>query len=125
MNIRKIFRIKYYREIFRLKDQFFRNQKLLNINNKISISKGVISINKKKLNEIYDLLNEHDYIHKDSIWFSILSNHHIKFLNYVNNNKDNLKYALDNPNLFNIFYGFDDNCEILYKFFAFSKASGS
>ena len=34
MNIRKIFRIKYYREIFRLKDQFFRNQKLLNINNR-------------------------------------------------------------------------------------------
>ena len=120
MNIKKIFRIKYYREIFRLKDQFFRNQNLLNINNKISISKNIIPINKKKLNEIYNLLNENDYVHKDSIWFSILTNHHIKFLSYVNDNKNNLKYALDNPKLFNIFYGFDDNCEILHKSSSFN-----
>ncbi len=115
MEIKKIFRIKYYREIFHLKDQFFRNQKLLNIKNKIAISKNISSINRNKLDEIYKLLNEHDHIHKDSMWHSILSNYHIKFLNFVNNNKSNLNHALDNPHSFNIFYGFDDNCKILYK----------
>ena len=38
MEIKKYFRIKYYREILNLKYQFFRKQDLLNIRNEISIS---------------------------------------------------------------------------------------
>lgn len=114
MNIKKYFRIKYYREISDLKYQFFRKEKQLNLKNKIGISKKIMPINKNKINEINSLLNEYNYINKDSMWYSILNNHHIKFLKFVKNNKDNLKYALNNPHNFNIFYGFDDNCKILH-----------
>ena len=114
MNIKKYFRIKYYREISNLKYQFSRKEKLLNLKNKIIISKKIIPISKNKINEIYSLLHEYNYIRKDSMWYSISNNYHFKFLNYVKNNKDNLKYALDNPHSFNIFYGFDDNCKVLH-----------
>ena len=114
MNIKKYFRKTFYKEIFNLKYQFFRKPELLNIKNKIIISNKLSSLHKNKINEIYKLLNEHDYINKDSIWYSILSNYHIKFINYVKDDKKKLKYALNNPYLFNIFYGFDDNCKVLH-----------
>jgi len=114
VNIKKYFRIKYYREISNLKYQFFRKEELLNLKSKTVTSKNILPINNKKIDEIYGLLNEYNYINKDSMWYSISSNHHIKFLNFVKNNKKKLKYALDNPHFFNIFYGFDDNCKILH-----------
>ena len=120
MNIKKYFRIKYYREISNLKYQFFRKEDQLNLKSKIGISKKIMTINKKIINEINNLLNEYNYINKDSMWYSILNNHHIKFLNFVKNNKNNLKYALDNPHNFNIFYGFDDNCKALHDISGFN-----
>ena len=114
MTIKKYFRIKFYREIFNLKNQFFRDEKLLDLKNQIIISKNKSFINKNKINEIYELLKEQNYINRDSMWHSILNEYHLKFLNLVKNDKKKLKYALDNPHNFNIFYGFDDNCKVLH-----------
>ena len=36
-------------------------------------------------------------------------------MNYVKKDKNKLKYALDNPSKFNLFYGFDSNCDIFKK----------
>lgn len=114
MNIRKYFKIKYYREIFDLKNHLFRKESLLKIKHKVETSKKIIPLNKNKVNEIYELLNEQNYINKDSMWHSISNNYHIDFLNFTKNNKDNLKYALNNPRLFNIFYGFDNNVKVFH-----------
>ncbi len=114
MNLKKYFRVKYYKEISNLKYQFFRKQELLNLKNEIVVSNKLSILNKNKINEIYKLLNEYDYINKDSMWYSILSDYHIKFINFVKGDKKKLEYALNNPYLFNIFYGFDDNCKVLH-----------
>ncbi len=120
MSIKRYFRIKYFREMHNFENQFFRNKKFLNIKHEILISKKIISLKKNKLNEIYKLLNDRDYINNDSMWRSISNEYHAKFLNFVKNKKTNLKYALDNPHAFNIFYGFDDNCKVLHDNSSFS-----
>ncbi len=114
MNIKRYFRIKYYREVFNLRNQLFRKKELLNIKNEIIISRSISHLSKNKINEIYKLLNEKDSIKKDGMWYSILNDYHTKFLNFVKDNKNNLKFALDNPHSFNIFYGFDDNCKVIH-----------
>ena len=114
MTIKKYFRIKFYREIFNLKNQFFRDERLLDLKNQIIISKNKSFINKNKINDIYELLKEQNYINRDSMWHSILNEYHLKFLKFVKNDKKKLKYALDNPHNFNVFYGFDDNCKVLH-----------
>lgn len=114
MNIKKYFKIKYYREIFDLKNHLFRKQSLLKVKHKVEISKKISFLNNTKLNEIYKLLNEQNYINKDSMWHSIFNEYHIKFLNFTKDNKNNLKYALDNPHIFNIFYGFDNNVKVFH-----------
>ncbi len=114
MKIKKYFRIKYYREILNLKYQFYRKQDLLNIKNEILISEKKTKLNQNKINQIYILLNKQEKVDKDSMWFAILNDYHINFLNYVKQNKKKLEYALDNPHEYNIFYGFDDNCKLIH-----------
>ena len=114
MNIKKYFKAKYYREIFDLKNHLFRKEALLKINHKVDTSNRLSPLKKNKLNEIYEILNENDQINKDSMWHSIFGRYHVEFLNYVKNNKNNLKYALDNPRKFNIFYGFDNNVKVFH-----------
>jgi len=114
MVLKKYFRFKFYREIFSLKYQLFRNENFLNIKNKILISKKKSKLSKKKIDQIFYLINEQDEINRDSMWFNILNNYHIKFLNIVKNDKKKLNYILNNPHNYNIFYGFDDNCKILH-----------
>ena len=114
MEIKKYLRIKYYREIFNLKYQFFRKQSLLNIKNKILISEKKTKLNKNKISQIYNLLGKQDKVNKDSMWFAILNNHHKNFLHFAKHSKKNLEYALDNPHEYNIFYGFDDNCKTIH-----------
>ncbi len=114
MKIKKYFKIKYYREIFNLKYQLFRNQNRLNIKNKISLSDKKTKLNKKKINQIYELLNDQDKIRKDSMWYSILNDYHIDFLNFAKKEKKNLEISLNDPYNYNIFYGFDDNCKIIH-----------
>ena len=48
MALKKYFRIKFYREIFNLKYQFFRNENFLKIKNKVMISKKGTKLSKKK-----------------------------------------------------------------------------
>ena len=80
MNIKRYFRVKYYREIFNLKNQLFRKQELLNIKNETIISSNKTYISRNKINEIYELLSGKDSINKDGMWYSILNQYHIKFL---------------------------------------------
>jgi len=115
MLIKKYFRIKYYREIFNLKYQLFKKEKLLNIKNEIVISKKKTKLKENKINQIHQLLNSKNKIYKDSMWFDISNNYHINFLNFIKKDKKKLEYALDNPHEYNIFYGFDDNCKILHE----------
>ena len=62
MQIKKYFRIKFFRRINNLKYQFFRNESLLNLDNKIIESKKKTFIKKNKINEIGKLLNEQNLI---------------------------------------------------------------
>lgn len=114
MALKKYFRIKFYREIFNLKYQFFRNENFLKIKNKVMISKKGTKLSKKKINQIYNLINHQDEINRDSMWFHILNNYHINFLNSAKKDKKKLEYILNNPHNYNIFYGFDDNCKTIH-----------
>lgn len=114
MMFKKYFRIKFYREIFNLRYQFFRNENFLKIKNKVIISKNKSRLKKIKINQIYKLVNNQDQINKDSMWFDILNNYHINFLNSVKKDKKKLEYILNNPHNYNIFYGFDDNCKTIH-----------
>lgn len=114
MEIKKYFRIKFFREISNFKFLFSRDMRLLNLDNKVAISKKKSFISFDKLNEINELLVEKNQINKDSMWHSISNKFHLNFLNLVKNDIEKLKYALNNPHNFNIFYGFDDNCKILH-----------
>ena len=87
MKINKYLKIKYYREILNLKYQLFRKENRLNIKNEISISKKKTKLNKNKINQIYKLLHHQDKIRKDSMWYAILNEHHIKFLNFAKKEK--------------------------------------
>jgi len=114
MQIKKYFRIKFFRQVNNLKYQFFRNESLLNLDNKIIESKKKTFIKKNKINEIGKILNEQNLINSDSLWSSIFNKFHRNFINYVNNDKKKLEYVLNNPHYFNLFYGFDDNCKVIH-----------
>ena len=44
-------------------------------------------------------------------WFNIANEYHENFIAKVRANKLNLEIMLDDPSKFNLFYGFDNNCE--------------
>ena len=114
MNVKKYFRIKYYREIFDFQSHLFRKASLLKLKHKVEISKKKIKLSKNKLFELYELINSKNNIDKNSMWYAISNIYHKKFLDFTRGNINNLKYALDNPRIFNIFYGFDNNVQVFH-----------
>jgi len=107
---------KYFLEVIGLKYLFFRKISLLKLNYTTGTSIKTTFLSDKFYNNIYQMLEqEKDFIGSDSMWLDIYNKHHFNFLNYVKKDKNKLKYALDNPSKFNLFYGFDSNCDIFKK----------
>ena len=108
----KIFRkaINYLCEILGLKHQFFNRKALLKLNYKVEISKKKTKLSKEFYKEIFNIIDQKDVIHPDSAWFSIANKYHKKFIDKVRVDKLNLEIMLDDPSKFNLFYGFDNNC---------------
>ncbi len=103
-------------EYKKLQHQLFHRKALLKINYQIAISTKNTKLSKKFYLKIFNILNERkisDNIGKDSVWFSISNKHHKVFLDNVRKDPAKIKIILDNPSKFNLFFGFDNNCEYL------------
>ena len=113
----KIFRkaISYLCEILGLKHQFFNRKALLKLDYKIEISKKKTKLSKEFYKEIFNIIDQKDVILPDSAWFSIANKYHKKFIDKVRVDKLNLEIMLDDPSKFNLFHGFDNNCNSLLK----------
>ena len=109
----KIYRkvINYLCGILALKYQFFNRKALLKLKYKVEISKKKTKLSKEFYKEIFHILDQKDEIHSDSTWFNIANEYHENFIAKVRANKLNLEIMLDDPSKFNLFYGFDNNCE--------------
>ena len=109
----KIYRkvINYLCGILGLKYQFFNRKALLKLKYKVEISKKKTKLSKEFYKEIFHILDQKDEIHSDSTWFNIANEYHENFIAKVRANKLNLEIMLDDPSKFNLFYGFDNNCE--------------
>lgn len=109
----KIYRkvINYLCSILGLKYQFFNRKALLKLNYKVEISKKKTKLSKEFYKEIFYILDQKDEIHSDSTWFNIANEYHKNFIAKVKADKLNLEIILDDPSKFNLFYGFDSNCE--------------
>lgn len=105
--------INYVCEILGLNQQFFRKRSLLKLNYKVEISKRTTTLSKNFYKRIINFLNQSDDIPDSSLWSVIYNTYHKKFLDTAKNDIAKLENILDNPSKYNIFYGFDNNCEVL------------
>ena len=105
----------YICEILGFKYQLFHRKALLNLDYKVDISRQSTELSEKFYSKIFNILDQKDNINKDSLWLDIFNNYHKKILEIVLKDKSKLKLILDNPSKYNLFYGFDNNCEYILK----------
>ena len=103
--------IDYISEVLLLKYQFFNRKVLLNLNHEVGISKKRTKLSKEFYRDIFKILDHKDEIHDDSTWSNISNKYYKNFINKVKADKSNLEIILDDPSKFNLFYGFDNNCD--------------
>jgi len=95
--------------------EFFNNPRLLFLEYEIGTSKKKTNLSqnfyKEKLS--FFLENDHDEILGDSQWNSIFNIFHLNILNLVKEDNSKFNEVMDNPEEYNLFYGFDGNCKEL------------
>jgi len=94
---------------------FFHRKAILKLDYKIEISKKKTKLSNQFYKNILDIFNQTDEINPDSTWLKIFNNFHKNIIEIVQNDKSKIEDILDNPSKYNIFYGFDNNCEFNYK----------
>ena len=104
-------------EIKKFQHMLFHRKALLKLKYNVTISKEKTNLSNRFYSKISNILNKKNLekIKTDSVWLHISSLYHKTFLNNVTNDKTKLKLILDNPSKYNLFYGFDNNCEFLLK----------
>ena len=95
--------------------RFFHRKALLKLNYKIKISKKETKLSNEFYEKIFDILNQNDEIDKDSKWLNIFNDFHKNILKIIREDKSKIKSILDNPSKYNLFYGFDNNCEYVLR----------
>lgn len=108
----------YVCEVMGYKYQLFHRKALLKLKYKVEISKNKTNLSNSfysKINKILNNSKNFDSIEKDSLWFDTLNTYHQKFVDTVSKDNLKLKEILDNPSKYNLFFGFDNNCEYFLK----------
>jgi len=105
----------YLCEYLGLEYRFFHRKALLKLDYKIEISKKKTKLSKQFYEKIFDIVNQEDEINKDSSWLNIFNNFHKNIITIIRNDKSKIMDILDNPSKYNVFYGFDNNCEYALK----------
>lgn len=101
----------YVCEYLGINYHFFHRRALLKLDYKIGISKKKTKLSHQFYKNILAVLTQKDEINQDSSWLKIFNNFHKNIIEIIQ--KDNLKIEdiLNNPSKYNLFYGFDNNCE--------------
>ena len=105
-------------EFLGFKYQLFHRKGLLKLKYKIKVSKKKTHLSNNFYSKILNILNTSkviDNIEQDSLWLDIFNKYHKNFLNIVHKDNSKLKEILDNPSKYNLFFGFDNNCEYFLK----------
>ena len=116
--IRNKLKKKFYKLILKskhgIKYQYFRNERLINLDYRVSTSKKKIQLSKTFYQNCLKLVfrGEQDDIRKGSQWKPIYNQIHHKILELIKKDKSLIKDVVDNPCNYNLFYGFDTNCKI-------------
>ncbi len=88
----------------------FHRKPLLKLRYKIEISRRKTKLSNQFYEKIFDIINQNDEINKDSKWLNIFNNFHKNIIEIIKKDKSRIEDILDYPSKYNIFYGFDNNC---------------
>ena len=105
----------YVCEYLGIDHHFFHRKAMLKLDYKIEISKKKTKLSNQFYKNILDIFNQTDEINQDSTWLKIFNTFHKNIIEIVQNDKSKIEDILDNPSKYNIFYGFESNCEFLDK----------
>ena len=95
--------------------RFFHRKPLLKLKYKIEISKEKTKLSNQFYEKIFNIINQKDEINKDSIWLNIFNNFHKSVIDIIKSDKSRIEDILDDPSKYDIFYGFDSNCNYVLK----------
>jgi hypothetical protein len=95
--------------------RLFHRKPLLKLKYKIEISKKKTKLSNQFYEKIFNIINQEDEINKDSTWLNIFNNFHKNIIEIVKKDKSKIEDILDDPSKYDIFYGFDNNCEYTLK----------
>jgi hypothetical protein len=95
--------------------RFFHRKPLLKLKYKIEISKEKTKLSNQFYEKIFNIINQKDEINKDGIWLNIFNNFHKNVIDIIKSDKSRIEDILDDPSKYDIFYGFDSNCNYVLK----------
>ena len=95
--------------------RFFHRKPLLKLKYKVEISKKKTKLSNQFYEKILNIINQEDEINKDSTWLNIFNNFQKNIIEIVKKDKSKIEDILDDPSKYDIFYGFDNNCEYTLK----------
>tara|TARA_Y100001935_G_C17290730_1_gene503147 strand:+ start:646 stop:1773 length:1128 start_codon:yes stop_codon:yes gene_type:complete len=101
----------YVCEYLGINYHFFHRRALLKLDYKIGISKKKTKLSHKFYKNILAVFTQKDEINQDSSWLKIFNNFHKNIIEIIQKDNSKIEDILDNPSKYNLFYGFDNNCE--------------
>ena len=103
--------IAYVCEYLGINYHFFHRRALLKLDYKIGISEKKTKLSHQFYKNILEVFTQKDEITQDSSWLKIFNNFHKNIIEIIQKDKSKIEDILDNPSKYNLFYGFDNNCE--------------
>ena len=101
----------YVCEYLGINYHFFHRRALLKLDYKIGISKKKTKLSHQFYKNILAVLTQKDEINQDSSWLKIFNNFHKNIIEIIQKDNSKIEDILNNPSKYNLFYGFDNNCE--------------
>ena len=95
--------------------RFFHRKPLLKLKYELKTSQKKTKLSSQFYKNILNIVNQKDEINKDSTWLNIFNNFHKNVIEIIKKDKSRIEDILDDPSKYNIFYGFDSNCEYVLK----------
>ena len=103
--------ISYVCEYLGINYHFFHRRALLKLDYKIEISKKKTKLSHQFYRNIVEIFNQKNEINQDSTWLKIFNDFHKNIIEIIRRDESKIEDILDNPSKYNIFYGFENNCE--------------
>jgi len=101
----------YLCEYLGINYHFFHRRALLKLDYKIEISKKKTKLSHQFYKNILEVFTQEDEINQGSSWLKIFNNFHKNIIEIIQKDNSKIEDILDNPSKYNLFYGFDNNCE--------------